>query len=816
MTNFQKPPPNWAQLTYTSADSVTGAKGGWGVKERSPAATDLMISEMLKGVSTRIVEVNPTSNFPSDEDLRTRPRRLLFRLVDGVPTMWHAATAGPDATGRPGNVYTHAAMMLSSDASLRPIQYWRTASWLTPFGAAAVTEAKLADLRPGTVITRQSTLAFIDHGEREYTVEWLLAAVTYAVNRGQTLVLASGSDDEAAGWIGVISFLTAPALARRISWVTYDRAGDVEATAQRGINVICVPRDDLPALLESRPVDSLILDPDWVLDVPGDNKMWVANDGQTFPADSDWAGAFLDLIALQPAQRMRVLTETDGIAASLEPSELAALPFHWPLAMALLSDGEAVVNNREDVLFNCLDLAPITSLTSLAGKRLLAELIADSDSDELVAADGYASKTLMEAILLAVAERYVGGGWRDGGHWPKLTTASIERLKLEMGPRIRVAVEQAVADADGADAQVLAAAKLFSFVATYQLGPEPRTVDEPDVVVILLGKVKARVTAAGFVIGPDDVGDLHARLLPTPSYASPASRIVAPVSAQVAPPPRSRFERATPAAPPTLALPVVTPAATPSYPDARASMAEGLRALPPGSDAARGVAQSILMTSGVNPPSHVNVSLHAADGDRLLKEATAHLLLADPFWSTDDNAEAHRREELVAEAFMADPPLHELLRQELLGWMAVAEALQETARAVNSRVPVKPFEPIMQALRVDRTTAVRQFAEAVQRAGVPVAASLVAAGIYRGILRQPDSILGMQDADGVPLGIAGARLGVAGLDEIRRADVWTAALPYLDDFNKRSGTQQVARTAQEVFGRHEPQSVTKRGKIRGR
>lgn len=186
MASLQKPPPTWAQLTYTSADSATGAKGGWGIKERSAITTDLMVSEILKGVSTRIVEVSPTSNFPSDEELRTRPRRLLFRLVNGVPTMWHAATAGPDATGRPGNVYTHAAMLASPDATLRPIEYWRSASWLTPFGAAAVTAAKLGDLRPGSVITRRSTLAFIDHGEREYAVEWLLAAVTYAVNRRQT------------------------------------------------------------------------------------------------------------------------------------------------------------------------------------------------------------------------------------------------------------------------------------------------------------------------------------------------------------------------------------------------------------------------------------------------------------------------------------------------------------------------------------------------------------------------------------------------------------------------------------------------------
>ena len=529
MASLQKPPPTWAQLTYTSADSVSGAKGGWGIKERSAITTDFIVAELLKGVSTRIVETTPTSNFPSDEELYTRPRRLLFRLVDDQPAMWHAATAGPDATGRPGNVFTHAAMLAAPEATMRPIEYWRSASWLTPFGAAPSRPPGWESCDPALVITRQSTIEFIDHGEREYAVEWLLAAVAWSIDKNQSMVLATDSPDEAAGWIGVISFLTAPALARRISWVTYDRADDVRTTVESGVTIICVPREDLSALLESRSADLLVLDPEWALDVPGDDKTWAAPGGQTFPTDPAWAGTFLDLIALQPAQRHAGLDRPRWHRCHPRAgrgSNTCRCTGHWQ--WRLLSDGESVVNNRGDVLLQCLAWASAASLTGVAGQRLVSELIAEEDTDELIAEQDDLPPVLAEAVLLAVADRYVDGGWRTGRHWPGLSPSNAQRLRAQSAPQMRKALDDAVEDAEGTDPQVLAAAKLLSFVLKFQLEPLARVPGEPGVLRVLHEKVRRRL-ADGFDIAPADRQDLDTSLLAIMSRIQTPVPLAAPL-----------------------------------------------------------------------------------------------------------------------------------------------------------------------------------------------------------------------------------------------------------------------------------------------
>jgi hypothetical protein len=833
MTSLRKPPPTWAQLTYTSADSITGAKGGWGVKERSAEATDSRVSDMVKGVTTRIFETTQISNFPSDKELRARSRRLLFKLVNGEPTMWHAVTAGPDATGRPGNVYTHAAMLVSPDAALRPIEYWRSADWLTPFGAVEVTAATIGELRPGTAITRQSTLAFIEQREHEYAIEWLLAAVTYAVDSHKTLVLATESSDEAARWIGVFSFLTAPAFARRISWVTHDRAGDLETTAQLGVDIICVPREDLAGLLESRPADTLILDPDWNLDLPGDDKAWIAAGDQRFPTNSEWASAFLDLIALRPEDRLRVLAGMDGTAAALEPSEVAELPFHWPLTMTLLADGGAVVSNRDDVLHRILEVAPRSSLDSPVGRRLVAELVAGSGNDASITHDD--SNALSEAMLLAVAERYIDGEWRDGGHWPQLAPASLERLKADVKPRIRAAFKQAVSDADGSDTEVLAASKLLGFVIKHELVDGSRATSDPDVVRLLLHKVQSRVATSGFVIRAEDRQDLDAQLLaawhaavtpvpfsslaadPPPPLAAPASSLV-PGAASVrqrvvdAPVTLSPAPSEAPAGDPYAGgqQPGVRTAVTAvGDPSDRESMAEGMRALTVGSRAALGVARAILMASGVEPANLASVTQRAALNDRLLQEATTQLLLADPSWNTDDPTESARRRVLAIDAFRAEPPLHEPLRRELLGWIAVVEAQREVERALAGTYE-DALPEVVQALQEDPSSAVRRLADVVEAAEAQDSGRFIAAEIYLGTLASPGSILGTRQPASEALGIASARLAVHNMDPQRCAEISKAARRHLDAFGNRETAQRARDMAASIFERHQPTTASER------
>src|SRR4051794_9970598 len=96
------PVPEWAQLTYTSADEIAGVQGGWGVKETTPNGPEEVLAALQRGVTTSLDEVEETPEFATAAEVEGRERRLLFRQVDGVVALWHAVAAGLDATGRPG------------------------------------------------------------------------------------------------------------------------------------------------------------------------------------------------------------------------------------------------------------------------------------------------------------------------------------------------------------------------------------------------------------------------------------------------------------------------------------------------------------------------------------------------------------------------------------------------------------------------------------------------------------------------------------------------------------------------------------------
>ena len=499
--------PEWFQITYTSADSVIGSRGGWGVKETTPETPAQVVETLTHWVTTRLVEVTETSQFASTDVLRERPRRLLSREIDGLSCLWHAATAGPDATGRPGNVFTHAAALKAPEPLLRPIEYWRSPSWLSPFGVIDVNAARLGELVPGTAVSRHSVASFIRADDRLFSLEWLVAAVDHVVGRESMLVLATDSADEAALWLGAISYLTSAPQARRIGWVTFQRAADLEGLAGQGLRIVCIPREDLEIALEGAGPDRLVLDASWTLDDPGDRSEW-RHAGQTFPVSPWWQNSVLDAFALDDASLVRVLVLMDELVAGMPVREVPELPLHWALSMSLLADPQAVVSSREELRDECLCRVSRATLATHLVRPIVDEAISQMPEQEKIKLSSHEvwGPILEEQTELEAIESYLSGGWQRGEPAPKSSVDSSLVRRAAEG-RLSELLRLATLDAAGTPEQVLAAARAVHTILKHGVegAASPKVAEAA---AILRGRL------AEHSFNDDDVWWLHSDLLP--------------------------------------------------------------------------------------------------------------------------------------------------------------------------------------------------------------------------------------------------------------------------------------------------------------
>ena len=267
--NSTGPPPvtpRWGQLTYTSFDPDNGA-GGWQVMSTAGGLSDVEIESLRQRIVTRFDSDTPLGAFPNAAELEAMPRRLTY-VADGQGrgAYWHSTMAGRDATGRPGNVFSH--VLLDRDTAqptpaVRPIEIWRSPGLLCPFGQEQVREAALEeDAIPsfGESLGRRDVLDFLfDQTEwRVGLLSALLDAVSAALNGGPGVVLIADSAESAALWIAAVSRL-APALwVRRLNFSVYERAAGLDAVFDRGVHLVGVPRADADAL--SKRAGFIILD----------------------------------------------------------------------------------------------------------------------------------------------------------------------------------------------------------------------------------------------------------------------------------------------------------------------------------------------------------------------------------------------------------------------------------------------------------------------------------------------------------------------------------------------------------------------------
>lgn len=347
------------QLTYTSFDgrgtSRPRAGGGWQVKEARGEVTDAEQELMRAWVSTRLDLVQPLPPFPTPDDIARTPRRLLYAPVaDKRAGYWHTVQAGADASGRPGNVFAHVVLEPNpdeADKTSRPIDRWRSADWLVPYGPDAVSAAELETdgaPRPSGAVSREAVVDFLLDPDmwRFGVLSALLDAVSAAMAGGKPVVLGVADSDRAAQWIAAVSYLMSPGTARTLSWCTYDRRQSLDEALEKKVQLIAVPIGDLPEKSED-PRYVLIGEDedieqgelahgepgqDWVPAVPHRTARG------TSIAPTAWS-ALAQTVLLDHDTAIAALTRLDEVAAKI--GDVGLTP-GWPLAVVLASNPDLI------------------------------------------------------------------------------------------------------------------------------------------------------------------------------------------------------------------------------------------------------------------------------------------------------------------------------------------------------------------------------------------------------------------------------------------------------------------------------------------
>jgi hypothetical protein len=324
----------YAQMSYTSFDTA-GSAGGWRVKQTTGDLSDAEQTLLLSGVHTGLNPVQPIPLYPTLEQLQQIPRRLAYRRVNrNTACYWNTVPAGADHTGRPGNVFLHALLDRAAGqpgAPYRPIELWRSARWLCPYGATAVARAELPTDPPGPGggVTRDSVVEFAcDTGTwRLATLFVLLDAVAAAIDGGPLVVLGVDSIDTAAQWIGLVSFLMSPGTARMLNFSTFDRAEQLGFAMRVGQHLSALPRDDLV----DAPAGVVTIDETQTLslgELGGEPHR--TRDGQPI-AVTAWS-AMAQVAMLDPDSMRLLFGDIDAFSARV--TDVGLHPA-WPMAMSV-------------------------------------------------------------------------------------------------------------------------------------------------------------------------------------------------------------------------------------------------------------------------------------------------------------------------------------------------------------------------------------------------------------------------------------------------------------------------------------------------
>ncbi|WP_454792038.1 GAP1-N2 domain-containing protein [Mycolicibacterium lutetiense] len=370
----------YGQLAYTSFDKV-GSAGGWQVKESTGGLTADETQQLIAGIRTVFHAVEPLPAYPTPEQLERGPRRLAYRPLDGgAAGYWHSIPAGSDSTGRPGNVFAHVLLDRQPEAVRRPIEWWRSAQWLRPYGPAAVARAALPPRAPesGAVVTKDSVVAFaLDPSTwRLTTLFGLLDAIVAALAGGPPVVLGAESAESAAQWIGLVSFLMSAGTAAELSFSTFDRADQLALALQGGQHLTAVPIGDLgavpPGVVSIGETELISLG-----ELGGEPHRTAA--GQAIEVTA-WS-AMAQVALLDPTSARTLLDDIDRFAAEVPD---AGLHPAWPMAMAVTANAEfadAIEEAHDVVTTYSPPGVPTGSAAAQAIAGVLGEVVGTSTAE---------------------------------------------------------------------------------------------------------------------------------------------------------------------------------------------------------------------------------------------------------------------------------------------------------------------------------------------------------------------------------------------------------------------------------------------------
>lgn len=346
------PGQRFAQLTYSSFDRGYGTGGGWQVKDARGGLTQEEREYLASQVSTQFDWPVPVPRFPTPEEVEALPRRLVHGPVSrGGSAYWHTAPAGPDAAGRPGNVFAHVLLDRTPgapDPALRPTDLWQAAHWLCPFGPIHVHEAGLEGVPDPpwgeTDRHRAEVLDFLSGPGRSGVLQVLVDAVTAALDRGPPVVLGTSTARAGGMWIAAVSHLMSAGTSRRFHWSTSERAESLAYAWSRGLHLAVVPSGDLAQLAYHD--GAVIIDENESpelgdlgdLDGPRPHRTAAGSEVTV----TEWS--VIVQVVLQSERPADVLALQDRIAVAMGDRDQDR-PLHpaWPMAMAVvgLPDGLA-------------------------------------------------------------------------------------------------------------------------------------------------------------------------------------------------------------------------------------------------------------------------------------------------------------------------------------------------------------------------------------------------------------------------------------------------------------------------------------------
>ncbi|REE97199.1 GTPase-associated protein 1-related protein [Thermomonospora umbrina] len=206
----------YQQVYYTSCETGLSGYAGFQVN----AATSGTPDEDLRRVEGLSAYEPPRSIglTPTKEQIRDCPVNLCFEPGER-PLLAHVTFTGEDYSGRFGNYFVHA---LIGDAPFTApaIELWRSPLWTDRTSREPRLPA-VGQPSPGAV-TKAAVARLLGSRQGVEHLPALLAAVERAlVTEERSVVIYDHDVDGVATWIAAVSYLLPPAMARRMSFTTY-------------------------------------------------------------------------------------------------------------------------------------------------------------------------------------------------------------------------------------------------------------------------------------------------------------------------------------------------------------------------------------------------------------------------------------------------------------------------------------------------------------------------------------------------------------------------------------------------------------------